>query len=214
MASFEENYKKVLASEGGYHSGIIGGKVDKGGETYRGIARKYHPTWDGWATIDAIKKVKTIPFNSHIPEVNQSAYNYSKKIFWDAYGLTLVDSQWVANMMFEIVWGFPSKATQIKTTLGIKSTTKWSDFARLINKLNPNNVYPKLRNLYASFLRNSSEYAKFKTGYENRIASWPTEIPKGFKSFFPINILAGDGEQKTDTNLINLFIFITSLFLV
>lgn len=211
MASFAENYKKVHASEDDYHDGVIGTKVDPGGETYRGIARRFHPNWDGWKVIDAIKKRRQINDGDEIPEVNTSAYNYSKKTFWDAYNLDDINSQWVANIMFEIVWGFPSKATELKTNLGIKSTIAWKDVTRLINKMNASGVYAKYRALYAKLLRNSSSYPKFKKGYEARIASWPENIPNLINRLFPVDPLAGP--DHTDVNIINLYIFITSLFL-
>jgi len=50
MADFTQAYERTTLNEGGYvltnHAG------DRGGQTYAGIARKYHPDWSGWAAID------------------------------------------------------------------------------------------------------------------------------------------------------------------
>ena len=50
MADFIQAYERTTLNEGGYvltnHAG------DRGGQTYAGIARKYHPDWSGWAAID------------------------------------------------------------------------------------------------------------------------------------------------------------------
>jgi len=40
-----------MADEGGY----CNNPKDRGGETYRGISRKYHPDWKGWSIVDAVK---------------------------------------------------------------------------------------------------------------------------------------------------------------
>lgn len=38
----------IVDLEGGYSKR----KTDKGGETYAGIVRKYHPNWSGWQIVD------------------------------------------------------------------------------------------------------------------------------------------------------------------
>ena len=52
MANFEDAYKKLLIKEGGY----VHDSDDSGGETYRGISRRYNPTWEGWDIIDTYKR--------------------------------------------------------------------------------------------------------------------------------------------------------------
>lgn len=46
--------KMVLTHEGGWN--LV--KNDNGGETYCGIAKKYHPNWEGWKIIDTNKPLK------------------------------------------------------------------------------------------------------------------------------------------------------------
>jgi len=53
MNTFEQILNKTLASEGGYSNA----KTDKGGETYKGISRRWHPGWDGWEIVDMVKGV-------------------------------------------------------------------------------------------------------------------------------------------------------------
>lgn len=40
----------ITENEGGW----VNDKDDKGGETYKGVARNFHPNWKGWKTIDLI----------------------------------------------------------------------------------------------------------------------------------------------------------------
>lgn len=57
MATFEAALAVVLKHEGGY----VNDPVDRGGETYRGVARRFHPQWSGWKRIDTLKKRAGFP---------------------------------------------------------------------------------------------------------------------------------------------------------
>ena len=41
-----------------FEGGFVNDPDDKGGETYRGISRKYHPKWVGWVLVDSRKPLK------------------------------------------------------------------------------------------------------------------------------------------------------------
>jgi lysozyme family protein len=51
MADLDVSIQKTLAHEGIYSND----PDDPGGETWRGIARKFHPDWPGWMIIDTAK---------------------------------------------------------------------------------------------------------------------------------------------------------------
>jgi lysozyme family protein len=57
MALFDTSYSITNKREGGY----VNDKDDKGGETYKGIARKKHPDWEGWKIIDEVKSRNSPP---------------------------------------------------------------------------------------------------------------------------------------------------------
>jgi lysozyme family protein len=50
MAEFLPAYERMIIDEGGYKLHKVEG--DRGGQTYAGIARRWHPGWPGWAAID------------------------------------------------------------------------------------------------------------------------------------------------------------------
>lgn len=50
MAEFLPAYEKMIVAEGGYKLTDIAN--DKGGQTYAGISRKFHPDWQGWKAVD------------------------------------------------------------------------------------------------------------------------------------------------------------------
>jgi len=51
MRNFKQAYQKTSQFEGGYSNDTS----DKGGETYKGISRRYWPDWEGWKIIDIYK---------------------------------------------------------------------------------------------------------------------------------------------------------------
>ena len=51
MANFDAAYQKTAAHEGGY----VNDPDDAGAETYKGISRRFNPSWIGWAKIDEMK---------------------------------------------------------------------------------------------------------------------------------------------------------------
>ena len=173
MASFKAQYAELLKREGNYHDGTIGGKVDIGGETYRGIARRYNPDFIGWDIIDALKIKGKIANGLEIPSANKAAYDYSKKQYWDKLGLDKVKSQQVADIIFEINWGFPAKTlSTVKSILKVSGTNYFPALVKDINLKDPKELFGQLVDAYASLLRNSSQYYKFSKGYENRILDW------------------------------------------
>ena len=50
MADFEKAFQRLMHEEGLVLSDH---PADKGGQTYAGIARKFHPDWTGWKYVDA-----------------------------------------------------------------------------------------------------------------------------------------------------------------
>lgn len=50
MADFEKAFQHLMKEEGVVLSNHA---ADKGGQTFAGIARKFHPDWNGWRYVDA-----------------------------------------------------------------------------------------------------------------------------------------------------------------
>lgn len=114
MAHFEEAYKTTRRYEGGYAND----SADEGGETYRGIARKFHPEWTGWRYVDSIKSglaacppchspgywpwVKKFNYyaDSH-PLLQDLVTAFYRVNFWDAYHLDEIENQQIANWAFD-----------------------------------------------------------------------------------------------------------------
>ena len=83
--SFVKAYKNLIGAEGGYSNR----KEDAGGETYKGISRRYNPDWKGWEIIDSLKENDNFPAilksQEDLEELVQEFYynNYWKKFNGD-----------------------------------------------------------------------------------------------------------------------------------
>jgi lysozyme family protein len=98
MADFAKAYKRLEPNEGGYSNH----PVDRGGETWKGVARNYHPTWLGWALIDGYKLNADFPgILYHSSELEALVQDFYKKNFWAVCRLDKVSSQWLADNIFD-----------------------------------------------------------------------------------------------------------------
>lgn len=101
MANYTPAYEKILANEGGYSND----PRDRGGETYKGIARNMNPRWEGWEVCDAIK-ANTRPEQlakalAADDELNEMVHDFYKLAFWDPLQLDSVNPQELANEVFD-----------------------------------------------------------------------------------------------------------------
>ncbi len=134
MAKFIDAYKKVLNNEGIYSND----PDDAGGETYKGISRRANPNWDGWISIDAIKKSHPTTFKGILkktPELEKKVQDLYKDKYWDCFELDDVPNQLVAEQMFDtaVNQGQTAAIKFAQRVLDLRETGKWS--LDLLNKL-------------------------------------------------------------------------------
>ena len=103
MAEFNKAITKVLKKEGGYSNN----PADRGGETYKGIARKYHKLEYLWTLIDRYKDEcggvnstfkKKLDADKLIDSEVKKIY---KTNYWDKFKLDTVSNQKVAEQIFD-----------------------------------------------------------------------------------------------------------------
>ena len=81
---FAEALSSVMGSEGGY-ADLQG---DKGGETYKGIARNFHQDWQGWGIIDEYKIKFPNNFKEHLVTdhiLQNFVILFYKQNYWDVF---------------------------------------------------------------------------------------------------------------------------------
>ena len=109
MAKFLISQKITGKFEGGYAND----PDDKGGETWRGIARNYWGKLAMWKVIDTLIPIKPKTWNRDVftainkklwasDEVNKSVDTFYESNFWDTVNLDNITSQEVANLLFDI----------------------------------------------------------------------------------------------------------------
>lgn len=104
MAEFLIGYKETMKIEGGYAND----KDDNGGETWKGIARKFHSSWYGWRIVDKIKAANP---SANVEKLNallgsdqdlqRHVLEFYKAEFWDIVHGDELNDQQIANMLFD-----------------------------------------------------------------------------------------------------------------
>ena len=88
MANFLTAFESMIRNEGGYKLHTVAG--DRGGMTYAGIARNFHPRWPGWSAID----------QGEIPETELVRQFYQEN-FWVVIQGDQITHQTVARSLFD-----------------------------------------------------------------------------------------------------------------
>ena len=111
MITFDTILSKTLSHEGTYSNR----KSDRGGETYKGISRKYHPNWPGWKIIDDAKEriggIEALKNGDVTPvlgaeaqeELEKLVRSFYKEKFWHRIkgdALTMIDDE-IAFLVFD-----------------------------------------------------------------------------------------------------------------
>lgn len=115
MALFEKAFLKTSAHEGGY----VNDPTDRGGETYRGISRKFYPDWPGWEVVD-----DALAQGREVPNMDLLVQRFYKEKYWDKLDCDKHD-QAIAEKLFDI-----------SVNMGLSRATKF--LQRGLNALNRN----------------------------------------------------------------------------
>lgn len=126
MANFDKAFSLTLSAEGGYAND----EQDKGGETYKGIARNFNADWDGWKIIDNLKKdTKNFPKNL---DSDSSLQSYVKQIYkkkyWDVNNIDNITNQDIANELFDtgVNQGVKTSAIYLQQALNLLNKNQQS----------------------------------------------------------------------------------------
>lgn len=104
MADYKQAIYKILKSEGGY----VNDPDDRGGETYKGISRRFWPGWLGWHIIDLIKKKPGFPGSLKGKDeleikiqLDHEVSSFYFEQFWTKVGGDKIKSQPIAETLLD-----------------------------------------------------------------------------------------------------------------
>ncbi len=113
-------YRKAFAKVMGHEGGYSYHPADKGGETFKGISRKYNPTWDGWELIDSTKKSNPADFEEILMKDFQLDLNVEYFYYENYWKTKRLNLERLAD-------NFPNTASQlfdIAVNMGVKRAAK------------------------------------------------------------------------------------------
>jgi len=184
MADFKIAYNLTMGHEGGYSND----PADRGGETYKGVARKFWSGWNGWEIIDPMKAKSDFPkcLDANA-ELMSRTMQFYKVNFWDKLKCDVVIDQDVANELFDtsVNMGVSTAGKFLQEALNLLNRNQQSypdvvidgaigDLTLLtLNKhKNPKAVHRTLNGLqfvrYRDICKNDPTQEKFFYGWLNR----------------------------------------------
>lgn len=135
MAQFLDAILPVIENEGGY----VNDPTDNGGETYKGISRKFHPEWSGWGLVDNHKPLanKAIIKNQL---VDNSVLAFYRQMFWNKIQGDKIKSQEAAKELLDssVNMGVSQAIKLTQRVLGLPETGVMDD--KTLAKLNENTI--------------------------------------------------------------------------
>lgn len=91
MSNFDPAFERMIKNEGGYR--LINVQADRGGQTYAGIARNYHPNWPGWRFIDG--------GDTQNLQISTLVRDFYREQFWDKLSCEKMREQAIADTIFD-----------------------------------------------------------------------------------------------------------------
>lgn len=101
MIDFNKALQKTLRYEGGY----VKDPDDAGGETYKGISRRFHPSWAGWSIVDEAKDIPNSKFPENLEDISELQDLLSqlyKQLYWDRFWGDSIEDEDLVEKLFDI----------------------------------------------------------------------------------------------------------------
>lgn len=100
MADFLTSFNISMKAEGGYANNPL----DNGGETYKGVARKFNPQWSGWQIIDTVKATHPANLNAALGQnagLQTAIQLFYENNYWNPNSTGAINDQQIANQVFD-----------------------------------------------------------------------------------------------------------------
>jgi len=181
MAKFSIAFDYMMKQEGGYCLHTV--KGDRGGQTFAGIARNFHPNWEGWPLLDTrsgltFKNSKFGPIltgGTNEARVKRYVAEFYILNFWQKVRGDAISSQIVANSLFSFAVN-AGPSTAIKVAQALLGVSQDGDIGpQTLTNLNTLDeerfiisfAFGKIKR-YAQIVKRNPSQSKFMPGWVNR----------------------------------------------
>jgi len=166
---FKRGLSKVLEHEGWYSNDIR----DNGGETFRGISRKWFPKWSGWVIIDTYDNKEHLHNNKELEEAVESFY-YA--FFWVKIKAHEVEDEFIAEMIFNFSVNIGKRATVKKIQRILKVKPDGLIGNKTLAALNSSNsaefIYHFILEIVEFYVQLGKDQPHYLRGWLNRALSF------------------------------------------
>lgn len=177
MANFSISYNLTMAAEGGYSNN----PADNGGETFKGVSRKFNPNWSGWATIDAIKATNPANLNAALnadSTLLAEIMNFYQVNYWNVNQTGGINDQQIANQVFDtsVNCGTGRGAQFLQQAAGVTVDRQVGpQTLTAVNAANAEALYDKFlalrKQYYLDIIAANPSQAQFQNSWFSRL--WP-----------------------------------------
>jgi lysozyme family protein len=168
MESYRAAIGKVLENEGGYSKN----PADPGGETFKGISRRFYPKWEGWSIID---------INHFEPRLDEMVIQFYKEQFWDKLRLSEVSDDFVSSLILNFGVNIGKKQitkkvqrilkVQVDGVIGPITIFKLNQFLKTNRSEFVYHLLLEVAELYVQIVNKNKTQKVFLLGWFNRIMS-------------------------------------------
>jgi lysozyme family protein len=172
--SFEVAVERLLRHEGGYSND----PRDNGGETYKGVSRRWFPKWRGWDINDRSNKLNL----DHNHQLQQEVKNFYYAYFWVPIRAYEVENDFIADMLFNFAVNMGKKVIVKKTQRILRVTQDGVIGPKTIQALNSINqevfVYHFLLEIMEFYIQLGKKQPHYLRGWLNRAVSFYYEYER------------------------------------
>lgn len=179
-AAFDPAYNLVRKHEGYY----VNDPKDLGAETYAGVARAIHPTWQGWPILDAYKKKigRLLVTNEVVPGMEEAVEQFYRAQWSRSRAGEILDQN-VANIYFDFyILAARAVATMQEVLNSLGQRVKVDNAIgpatiAAINAANPAKLYQRYKKARIRYhkvrVASGAVSAKFLPGWLKRTMDFP-----------------------------------------
>lgn len=177
MEVFNKALNKLLEHEGGY----VNDPRDSGGETYKGVSRKWFPKWKGWSLIDLVEDKSKL---EEVEELQEEVAAFYYAYFWYKIKADRINNALFAEILFITSVNLGKKTAIKKLQRILKVVPDGLVGSKTINALNSANedkfIYQFVIELVDFYVQVSAKgsNAVFLRGWCNRALSFYYEYER------------------------------------